>query len=292
MNEHNLLAGNNTILSVEDLTVSFSGFKALKSLNFSMDQGELRVVIGPNGAGKSTLLDVITGKTRATAGRVLFKGKDITRAPEQEIAHRGIGRKFQTPNVFKSLTVLENLSLAVRGPRGVFSSLFRIFTGQARDRVHEVLELTGLAHKANYPAGILAHGEKQWLELGMVMAQDPELLLIDEPVAGMTPRESERTGELLLAMARKQALLVIEHDMTFVRQIASKVTVLDDGMLLCEGTVEEVQKDPRVIEVYLGHEFEPESSDHGVRADDSHAVEPRRLGADMMPAPQLAGGAM
>ena len=243
-----------TILDVADVTVSFSGFKALKNLNFSMDRGELRVVIGPNGAGKSTLLDVVTGKTRPVSGRILFKNEDITRLPEQEIARRGIGRKFQTPNVFKSLTVLENLSLAVKSHRGVLPSLFRPFSIVALERVHEILELIGLTHKANYPAAILAHGEKQWLELGMVMAQEPDLLLIDEPVAGMTPRESVRTGELLLAMARKHALLVIEHDMTFVRQIARKVTVLDEGMTLCEGTVEEVQKDPRVIEVYLGHD--------------------------------------
>jgi urea transport system ATP-binding protein len=252
------------VLSVEDVTVSFSGFKALKSLNFAMDQGELRVVIGPNGAGKTTLLDVITGKTKPSSGRIVFKGENITGSAEQDIARRGIGRKFQTPNVFKSLTVMENLSLAVKSHRGVLPSMFRPFSLVSLERVHEILELIGLANKANYPAAILAHGEKQWLELGMVMAQEPELLLIDEPVAGMTPRESERTGELLLAMARKHALLVIEHDMTFVRQIASKVTVLDDGMLLCEGTVEEVQNDPRVIEVYLGHDDEEAPASHAV----------------------------
>ena len=293
MNEPKSDTTNNTILSIEDVTVSFSGFKALKSLNFAMDQGELRVVIGPNGAGKTTLLDVITGKTRPTIGRVRFKGLDITRLPEQVIAHRGIGRKFQTPNVFKSLTVLENLSLAVKSHRGVMLSLFRPFSQVSLERVYEILELTGLTHKANYPAGILAHGEKQWLELGMVMAQDPELLLIDEPVAGMTPRESERTGELLLAMARKHALLVIEHDMTFVRQIASKVTVLDDGMTLCEGTVEEVQNDARVIEVYLGHDREeaaPVRSD--TRHNGSEQVTSRRAVSDVASATPVAGGSV
>ncbi|HZU37288.1 MAG TPA: urea ABC transporter ATP-binding protein UrtD [Gemmataceae bacterium] len=249
------------ILHVENLTVSFSGFKALNGLNFSLQPGELRVVIGPNGAGKTTLLDVITGKTRPTAGRVYFRGEDITKLPEQAIAHRGIGRKFQTPNVFKSLTVLENLSLAVKGRRTVTSGLFRpVLNGEA-GRVHEILDLIGLGHKARFRAGLLAHGEKQWLELGMVMAQDPELLLIDEPVAGMTPRESERTGELLLAMARKHTLIVIEHDMTFVRQIAHTVTVLDEGQLLCEGTVEEVQRNPKVIEVYLGQDREADAAD-------------------------------
>ncbi len=248
------------ILRVEKLTVVFSGFKALTDLDFSLRQGELRVIIGPNGAGKSTLLDVITGKTRPASGRVLFKGENITRWPEQKIAQRGVGRKFQTPNVFKSLSVLENLSLALKGSRGVCSSLFRVI-GCGADRVHELLKMIGLTHKAHYPAGLLAHGEKQWLELGMVMAQEPELLLIDEPVAGMTPRESERTGELLMAMARKHTLIVIEHDMTFVRQIAQTVTVLDEGKTLCEGTVDEVQNNAKVIEVYLGQDKETHVAD-------------------------------
>jgi len=248
------------LLSVENLTVTFSGFKALTNLNFSLTQGELRVIIGPNGAGKSTLLDIITGKTRPTVGHVYFKGEEITRLPEQQIAYRGIGRKFQTPNVFKSLTVLENLALALKGNRSVLSGLFRPISSGC-DRIHELLDMIGLSHKAQFPAGILAHGEKQWLELGMVMAQNPELLLIDEPVAGMTPRESERTGELLMAMARKHTLIVIEHDMTFVRQIAQTVTVLDEGMTLCEGTVDEVQNNAKVIEVYLGQDKETHVAD-------------------------------
>ena len=272
------------ILSVEGLTVSFGGFKALNGLNFAVDQGELRVVIGPNGAGKTTLLDVITGKTRPTGGRALFRGHDVTRRSEQDIARLGVGRKFQTPNVFKSLSVLENLSLAVKGQRCVLTSLFRSFAGPTRERAQELLELIGLADKANRQAGVLAHGEKQWLELGMVMAQDPELLLVDEPVAGMTPRESIRTGELLLAMARKHTLLVIEHDMSFVRQIAQKVTVLDEGQLLFEGTVEEVQKNEKVIEVYLGTDKKEKAPAHRPRPAVSHVPGPV-VGPAHAPAP-------
>ncbi len=258
------------ILRVEEVTVSFSGFKALTELNFSMLRGELRVVIGPNGAGKTTLLDVITGKVRPTAGRVLFQPQDrpcldITRLPEQRIACLGVGRKFQTPNIFKSLTVLENLTLSRRAPRGIWATLAP-FSRNGHDRVHEILETIGLTDKACHRAGLLSHGEKQWLELGMLMAQEPELLLVDEPVAGMTPKESERTGELLMAMARKHSLIVIDHDMTFVRQIAMKVTVLHEGKILCQGTVQEVQRNPKVIEVYLGQDRE------------AHAARPQPIG--------------
>jgi urea transport system ATP-binding protein len=247
------------ILRVEDVTVAFGAFKALNDLTFTMERGELRVVIGPNGAGKTTLLDVITGKVRPRSGRVWFQPNDkprfdVTRLAGQRIARLGVGRKFQTPNIFKSLTVLENLRLALKYPRGVLATLAAPFRQDGKVRTEEVLETIGLTSKAHRTAGTLAHGEKQWLELGMVMAQDPELLLVDEPVAGMTPKESERTGELLLALARKHTLLVIEHDMTFVRQIASKVTVLHEGQLLCQGTVGEVQRDPKVIEVYLGQD--------------------------------------
>jgi urea transport system ATP-binding protein len=253
------------ILKVDDVTVAFGEFKALDSLTFTLERGELRVVIGPNGAGKTTLLDVITGKTRPRSGRVLFQPNghrqvDITHYPEQRIANLGIGRKFQTPNVFKSLTVLENLSLSLKYPRGVFASLAAAFRQDGRDRVGEILDTVGLAPKAHRQAGTLAHGEKQWLELGMLMAQDPELLLVDEPVAGMSPKESERTGELLMAMAKKHTLLVIDHDMTFVRQIAMKVTVLHEGEMLCQGTVQEVQRNPKVIEVYLGQDREEEDA--------------------------------
>jgi urea transport system ATP-binding protein len=253
------------ILRVEEVTVNYNGFKALDGLNYSMERGELRVVIGPNGAGKTTLLDVITGKVKPRSGRIVFQGRDhaprdITRRPEQDIARLGVGRKFQTPNVFKSLTVLENLRLSVKAPRGVLPTLAASFTADRRARVQEVLEQMGLERKANSLAGLLAHGEKQWLELGMLVAQDPELLLIDEPVAGMTPKESERTGELLLSMARKRTLLVIDHDMTFVRQIASKVTVLHEGQILCQGTIQEVQRNPRVIQVYLGEDRETDAA--------------------------------
>ena len=255
------------ILKVDDLTVAFEGFKALDGLTFMMERGELRVVIGPNGAGKTTLLDVITGKVRPRSGRVYFQPNDhrqldITHYPEQQIANLGIGRKFQTPNVFKSLTVLENLRLSLKYPRGVFASLAAAFRQDGRDRVGEILETIGLQAKAYREAGTLAHGEKQWLELGMLMAQDPELLLVDEPVAGMTPKESERTGELLMAMAKKHTLLVIDHDMTFVRQIAMRVTVLHEGQMLCQGTVGEVQRNPKVIEVYLGQDREEEDASH------------------------------
>jgi urea transport system ATP-binding protein len=253
------------ILRVDDVTVSFNGFKALDGLNYSMERGELRVVIGPNGAGKTTLLDVITGKVRPRSGRVVFQAHDrppreITRLPEQRIAQLGVGRKFQTPNVFKSLSVLENLHLALKARRGVLATLAAPFTQDGRARVEEILQTIGLGARVRHPAGLLAHGEKQWLELGMLMAQDPELLLIDEPVAGMTPKESERTGELLLSMARKHTLLVIDHDMTFVRQIASKVTVLHEGQILCQGTIQEVQRNPRVIQVYLGEDRETDAA--------------------------------
>jgi urea transport system ATP-binding protein len=249
------------ILKVDDVTVQFGGFKALNGLTFTMERGELRVVIGPNGAGKTTLLDVITGKARPRSGCVHFQPNekprlDITQWPEQQIARLGIGRKFQTPNVFKSLTVLENLRLSLKYPRGVMATLMAPFRQDGRHRTEEILDIIGLQAKAFRQAGTLAHGEKQWLELGMLMAQDPELLLIDEPVAGMSPKESERTGELLMAMARKHTLLVIDHDMTFVRQIAMKVTVLHEGEMLCQGTVGEVQRNPKVIEVYLGQDRE------------------------------------
>jgi urea transport system ATP-binding protein len=247
-----------TLIDVQDVTVNFSGFKALNGLNFSIERGELRVVIGPNGAGKTTLLDVITAKTRPTRGRVMLHldgrpAANLAHYSTQQIACMGIGRKFQTPNIFKSLSVLQNLMLSLRAPRGIFASLFKRTCADSRARVHEILDTIGLTAKAHKDAGILAHGEKQWLELGMLMAQDPELLLVDEPVAGMTPRESERTGELLMAMSRKHTLLVIDHDMTFVRQIAGKVTVLHEGNLLSEGTIQEVHDNPKVIEVYLGH---------------------------------------
>lgn len=245
-----------TIIYLEGVTVSFEGFKALNNLNFIVDRGELRVVIGPNGAGKTTLLDVICGRVRPLEGRVIFGDMtDIRALGEHEVARLGIGRKFQTPSIFKNLTVYENLELACRQKsKGVFSTLHSDASPETRAKIQSVLETIGLAEKAGDKAGLLSHGEKQWLEIGMVIAQDPQLMLIDEPVAGMTGRETEKTAELLKAIAGERSLLVIEHDMDFVRQIAQKVTVLHEGAVLCEGPMEMVQNDPRVRESYLGRE--------------------------------------
>ncbi|HBB35251.1 MAG TPA: urea ABC transporter ATP-binding protein UrtD [Cyanobacteria bacterium UBA8803] len=243
---------NQKILEIENLTVSFDGFKALNNLNFSMDTGELRVIIGPNGAGKTTFLDVITGKVQPTEGRVLFQGRNLRRLPEYQIARLGIGRKFQTPRVYLNLTVRENLDLACNRNKNVVSTLFGRPSASDRRNVGGLLETIGLLAKADLPAQLLSHGEKQRLEIGMLVAQSPNLLLVDEPVAGLTDEETENIGELLLALAESHSIVVIEHDMEFVRQIARKVTVLHEGSVLFEGTIDEVQNDPRVIEVYLG----------------------------------------
>jgi urea transport system ATP-binding protein len=249
---------NESILTTENLTMDFDGFKAIDNLNFSMAPGELRVVIGPNGAGKTTFLDLITGKIKPTAGQVLFKGKNIRRYSEAQISCMGIGRKFQTPRVYLNLTARENLELAANQTKGVLGTLFGKMSGPERDRVWILLETIGLAVKADRKADLLSHGEKQRLEIGMLVAQSPELLLVDEPVAGLTDEETENVGNLLVTLAESHAILVIEHDMEFVRQIARKVTVLHQGTVLCEGTIDEVQNDPRVIEVYLG---QPQSID-------------------------------
>jgi urea transport system ATP-binding protein len=245
---------NDAIVYLEDVTVSYEGFKALDRLNFFMDRRELRVVIGPNGAGKTTLLDVISGRVKPVHGRVIFgRSTDLTVMTENQIAALGIGRKFQTPSVFVNLTVWENVELSLRRPsKGVVATLLRRDAAEARDRIAATLDTVGLGAKAPAQAGALSHGEKQWLEIGMVMAQDPELLLVDEPVAGLTDEETARTGELLMSIAAERSVLVIEHDMEFVRQIARTVTVLHQGAVLCEGPVEQVQQDPRVLEVYLG----------------------------------------
>jgi urea transport system ATP-binding protein len=245
---------NAKILETEDVTVSFGGFTALKNLNFSMDVGELRVVIGPNGAGKTTFLDVITGKVQPTKGRVLFKGKNLKRLSEHKIARMGIGRKFQTPRVYLNLTCRENLALAGNRDKSLWNTWFRSSPTEERRRIGGLLETIGLTVKSDLPAGLLSHGEKQRLEIGMLVAQSPDLLLVDEPVAGLTDEETYNVGELLLALAESHSILVIEHDMEFVRQIARKVTVLHEGTVLCQGTIEEVQSDPQVIEVYLGKE--------------------------------------
>ncbi len=243
---------NGTILGVQAVTVSFDGFKALDNLDFAMSYGELRFLIGPNGAGKTTLLDIITGKTRPDHGTISFDGTpDIQRWPEHVRVRVGIGRKFQTPSIFSSLTVAENLEAAISFRDGLIA-LARMASDKHRRTIAETLDLIGLAARAGTRAGLLSHGEKQWLEIGMLLIQNPKLLLLDEPVAGMTRRERDRTGNLLQRIAQDRSVLVVEHDMDFVRRFAHTVTVLHTGKLLCEGPVEAVQNDPRVIEVYLG----------------------------------------
>ncbi len=247
------------ILTIEDVNKSFDGFKAISNLTFYMDEGELRVIIGPNGAGKSSMMDLITGRTRPDSGKIEFGfNTDLTRLNEYQINRLGIGRKFQTPSVYGDHTVFENVLLSLKGPRGVFSSLFHRTSSDERDRIDEVLTTVGLRDRAQAKAGMLSHGQKQWLEIGMLIAQDPKLLLVDEPAAGMTDEETHKTGELLLRLEGKHSIVVIEHDMTFVRQIARKVTVLHQGTVLCEGTVDEVQNNERVIEVYLGRKKKAE----------------------------------
>lgn len=243
----------NKILEIENLTVSFDGFKALNNLNFNMNAGELRVIIGPNGAGKTTFLDVITGKVQPTKGRVLFKGKNLKKIPEHKITRMGIGRKFQTPRVYLNLTVRENLDLVANRNKNVFPTLFGRSSSVEKRNVAGLIETIGLEAKADLLADLLSHGEKQRLEIGMLVAQSPDLLLVDEPAAGLTDEETANVGALLLSLAESHSIIAIEHDMEFVRQIAQdKVTVLHQGSLLCEGKMEEVQNDPRVIEVYLG----------------------------------------
>jgi urea transport system ATP-binding protein len=241
------------ILYVEDLNVSFDGFKALNDLNFYVNAGELRCVIGPNGAGKTTMMDIITGKTRPDSGTASFGQKiDLLRLSESEIAEIGIGRKFQKPTVFEHHRVIENLELAMAGDKRVLPTLFAGLSGEQRDRTDEVLGVIGLTEHAYRDAGALSHGQKQWLEIGMLLMQDPHLLLVDEPVAGMTHQEMDRTAELLTSLSGRHSVVVVEHDMDFVRSIAKRVTVLHQGSVLAEGTMDEVQNDPRVVEVYLG----------------------------------------
>jgi len=240
-------------LYLDDVQVTFDGFRALRGLSLSIDTGELRCIIGPNGAGKTTMMDVITGKTRPDVGTVYFgRTLDLTKMNEPQIAAAGIGRKFQKPTVFEHLTVFENLELAIKADKSVCASLFRRLTGEQIDRIGELLETVELADKGKERAGLLSHGQKQWLEIGMLLAQRPLLLLLDEPVAGMTDHETKRTAELLLSLAGKHSIMVVEHDMEFVGAIARKVTVLHEGAVLAEGPLSEVQSDERVIEVYLG----------------------------------------
>jgi urea transport system ATP-binding protein len=241
------------ILSLEGVDKTFDGFKAINQLNFYLDEGELRVIIGPNGAGKSTMLDLITGRTRPDRGRIEFgRDTDLTALNEYQINRLGIGRKFQTPSVYNAHTVFENIWLSLEGPRSVWNAIFSRRTSAQAERIHQVLSTVGLASEANRVAGTLSHGQKQWLEIGMLLAQNPKVLLVDEPAAGLSDEETARTGELLLSLAGQHTLVVIEHDMVFVRQIASQVTVLHQGSILCEGTIDQVQNNERVLEVYLG----------------------------------------
>ncbi len=240
------------LLKVEDLTVSFDGFKALDGMSLQLMPASVRVLIGPNGAGKSTLCDTIIGHVRSVSGKVVFKGKNITSLPEYQIVRKGICRKFQTPGVLESLTVAENLALSARHHRECWRSFGRTLSGEGRARVDETLELIGLAEKRNQLAGELSHGQKQWLEIGMVVASDADLLLLDEPAAGMSHGEAAQTAELIRRLSQRHSFLVIDHDMTFVEQLEAPVSVMHMGRLLKEGTLEEVRNDPQVAAVYLG----------------------------------------
>jgi urea transport system ATP-binding protein len=241
------------ILYLEGVSVSFDGFKAINNLSIDIAPGELRCIIGPNGAGKTTMMDIITGKTRPDGGQVYFGSTiDLLRYSEPQIASMGIGRKFQKPTVFEQLSVFENLELALAMDKRVRRSLWGKLTSEHLDRLEQVLNTIGLIGLAHQPSGTLSHGQKQWLEIGMLLAQDPKLLLLDEPVAGMTDEETAKTAELFLTLKGKHSLMVVEHDMHFVRAISEKVTVLHEGSVLAEGTLDQVQADERVIEVYLG----------------------------------------
>jgi urea transport system ATP-binding protein len=241
------------ILYLEDISVSFEGFRALNKLSLMIEVGELRCVIGPNGAGKTTMMDVITGRTRPDAGTCFFgQTIDLTRLSEAQIAHAGIGRKFQKPTIFEHHTVFENLELAMKADKRVRKTLFARLNSEERDRIAETLQLIRLSDRADRIAGLLSHGQKQWLEIGMLLMQEPKLLLLDEPVAGMSDEETERTAELFLALAGAHSLVVVEHDMAFIEKIARKVTVLHEGSVIAEGPMAQVQNDPRVIEVYIG----------------------------------------
>jgi urea transport system ATP-binding protein len=242
-----------SILLLHEVTVSFDGFRALNELSLDIEEGELRCIIGPNGAGKTTMMDVITGKTRADRGKVMFdQNIDVRRMSEPEIAHLGIGRKFQKPTIFENLTVFENLELSMKMDKRARTSLFAWLDDEARDKIADTLRLIRLDGEAERQAGLLSHGQKQWLEIGMLLMQDPKLLLLDEPVAGMTDDETARTGELFKSLAGRHSLVVVEHDMAFIAQLGGVVTVLHEGSVLAEGDLATVQNDQRVIEVYLG----------------------------------------
>ena len=249
------LTPHESIIQLEGVTVSFDGFKALNDLTFFVEVGELRVVIGPNGAGKTTLIDVVSGKVKPTKGRVVFAHDiDLDQYTDYEISNMGIGRKFQTPTTFEKHTVRENLELSLNGDRGVWSTLFSKPGPRDREKIDATLERVGLQDRAGWKAGLLSHGQKQWLEIGMLIMQDPKLLLLDEPVAGMSDDETAKTGELIRSIAKDRSVMVVEHDMEFVRGLNAKVSVLHEGHILCEGSMDQVQNDARVIEVYLGRD--------------------------------------
>lgn len=243
-----------TLLELSGVSVSFDGFKAINNLSFQIGEPELRAVIGPNGAGKTTFMDIVTGKTRPDTGHVVWGERNLSLVglSESAIAREGIGRKFQKPTVFEAQTVRENLAMALRNPRGPFDVLFYRKTARGAGKIEEIAEYVGLADALPRMAGELSHGQKQWLEIGMLLAQEPRLLLVDEPAAGMTPAERERTTDLLRRAAQEHAVIVVEHDMDFVRRLDCKVTVLNEGAVLAEGTLDHVTANPQVIDVYLG----------------------------------------
>jgi urea transport system ATP-binding protein len=249
------MVSNNTdfTLAVEDLTVSFDGFKAVDNLTLYLDKNELHVVIGPNGAGKTTVLDLICGKTKSTSGSIKFLNNELTQMAEHEIVRAGVGRKFQTPSIYENLSVLENLEVSYPYGRGVFGSIMFKRTSKVLEKIHEIASEIMLHDDLGTEAGLLSHGQKQWLEIGMLLIQDPQLLMLDEPVAGMSVREREQTAVLLNKISQGRSVLVIEHDMDFVERIADKVTVLHQGKILAAGNMKEGQADPKVIEVSLGH---------------------------------------
>jgi urea transport system ATP-binding protein len=254
-NEQNIgeLKIGSRILLVDGVSVSFDGFKALNNLSFSINYGELRCIIGANGAGKSTMMDVVTGKTKPDEGHVIFgEAVDLLSMDEPSIAQIGIGRKFQKPTVFQNHTVFENLELAMKDDKRFFKTLFSKLRSEQKDKIEETMKLIGLKELYKMEAGILSHGQKQWLEIGMLIMQEPKLLLVDEPVAGMTPQEVEKTAEILTSLSKENAVVVVEHDMEFIRSIASKVTVLHEGSVLAEGNMDAIQNNEKVRKVYLG----------------------------------------
>jgi urea transport system ATP-binding protein len=246
-------SNTNFLLSVEDLTVSFDGFKAVDSLNFYVEQNELRVIIGPNGAGKTTVLDMICGKTRPTSGSIKFKNRELVGMAEHRIVREGVGRKFQTPSIYENLTVFENLEVSYPKGRSVMGCVAFKRTPEIVDRIHQVAEEISLKDYLEIEGAFLSHGQKQWLEIGMLLMQEPELVMLDEPVAGMSTPEREQTAELIKRICKGRCIIVIEHDMEFVSRIAHKVTVLHLGKILTEGSMEEIRNNPKVVDVYLGH---------------------------------------